>query len=169
MREAHTPPCKCPSCLSVCISALGFTFLYYLGKKCSLGFPVERSCLFSSPSGPERFRDQRKENSFPSLHGLKLWVPALSDRSHWASLRKSAFQRACPPPTPAPPPLSSPPSPSLRFLLGTPQRAGRDPEDHGCSCTPPHPHTGLSPWSVSGGPRWDGSIGVPQLQRLPCL
>lgn len=28
MRESHTPTCKCPSCLSVCISVLEFAFLY---------------------------------------------------------------------------------------------------------------------------------------------
>lgn len=28
VREPHTPTCKCPSCLSVCVSVLSFAFLY---------------------------------------------------------------------------------------------------------------------------------------------
>lgn len=149
-------------CTCICISIL-------IGKKCSLGFPVERYCLVSLPPGLEQLGDQRKENRFPSLRGLKLWVLALSDRCCRASLRNSAFLRACPPQLQRllPHPVLPPP-PSVSYC-----RPHSEQEEVWLAAAPA-PRTGpgclscgLSPQNISGGPGGMIALGSRSWSVLP--
>ena len=155
VRESHTPTCKCPSCLSLCISIL-------IGKKCSLGFPAERYCLLDIRAGA--IRGSEKGKQVPQPEWLKaLRLSPLIGACRRASLRNSAFLRTCPPPLQhlLPHPVLLPP-PSVSYCGPHSEQE----EVYGSRLLPPHPPPGPrmpALWSQSPeyqwGPRWDDSIG----------